>query len=123
VVIALLIVIFTYLVIKLMLNPVYVSDPQPRAGPRAAEVESKIDPNTADWSTLAALPQIGEGRARQIVAYREQFLAQNPGAIAFTGPTDLHRVRGIGVGIVSLIEPYLVFPASQPSTQSTQPVR
>jgi DNA uptake protein ComE-like DNA-binding protein len=116
VLIALLSFILLYLVIRLILNPVHVPDPQPPTGPRAGEIEDRIDPNTADWSTLAALPQIGERRARDIVAYREQFLADNPGKTAFTRAQDLYRVRGFGVAMVSLIEPYLIFPATQPST-------
>jgi hypothetical protein len=120
VLIALLSFIFLYLVFRLILNPSYVSDPQPHEGPRAGEVENRIDPNTADWSTLAALPQIGEKRARDIVAYREQFVAQNPGKVAFTRPEDLYRIRGFGLAMVSLIEPYLIFPKQ--STTTTEPI-
>jgi DNA uptake protein ComE-like DNA-binding protein len=115
--IALLSFIFVYLLIRLIGNPTYVSDPQPRQGARAAEVEDRIDPNTADWSTLAALPQIGERRARDIVAYRERFAAENPGKPAFTRPEDFYRVRGFGTAMVQLMAPYLIFPTSQPSTQ------
>jgi Helix-hairpin-helix motif len=109
--------ILVYLSIRLLMNPSYVSDPQPHVPARGGEVENRIDPNTADWSTLAALPQIGERRARDIVAYREQFAAQNPGQVAFTRAEDLYRIRGFGVALVSLIEPYLVFPGALPSTQ------
>ena len=120
VLIALLSFIFLHLVIRLVLNPSHVADPQPPTGPRADEVENRIDPNTVDWSTLAALPQIGEKRARDIVAYREQFVAENPGKIAFTRAEDLYRIRGFGVAMVSLIEPYLIFPKQTPTT--TQPI-
>jgi DNA uptake protein ComE-like DNA-binding protein len=118
--IALLCLLLVYLLVRLWMNPSYVSDPQPPVPARAAEVENRIDPNTADWSTLAALPQIGERRARDIVAYREQFVAQNPGQVAFARPEDLYRIRGFGVAIVALIEPYLIFPSTQPSTRSAQ---
>jgi hypothetical protein len=120
VLIALLCLICCYLLIRLILNPTYVSDPQPHEGSRAAEVEDRINPNTADWSTLAALPQIGERRARDIVAYREQFVAANPGKVAFARPEDLYRIRGFGVAMVSLIEPYLIFPSTQPATQMSR---
>lgn len=115
VLIALLGALLLYFVIRLLLNPAYVADPQPLAAPRAGEIEDRIDPNTADWSTLAALPMIGETRAREIVAYREQFLARHPGP-AFARPTDLLRIRGIGMAMLSQIEPYLRFTSALPAT-------
>lgn len=92
----------------------YVSDPQPVFPPRAEELADRIDPNTADWQTLAALPGIGEKRARDIVAHREQVLKRNPGRPAFEKSSDLLRIRGIGPAIVSTIEPYLFFPETRP---------
>jgi hypothetical protein len=108
--------ILIYLVLRLVLNPSYVSDPQPHEPPRAKEVEDRIDPNTADWATLAALPQIGEKRARDIVTYREQFVAEHPGRAAFTRPEDFYRMKGFGNAMVAQIEPYLIFPKQNPST-------
>ena len=68
-----------YLGIRLALHRSYVPDPPPPRGPRYDEVVDKIDPNTADVATLAALPMIGEKRAQQIVDFRERRLAQSPG--------------------------------------------
>ena len=117
VIIGLLCLILLYVLVRLIINPTYVSDPQPQTPPRFAELEDRIDPNTADASTLAALPQIGEKRARDIVAYRDQFVADHPGQLAFTKLEDFYRIRGFGAAMVSLMEPYLIFPTSRPSTQ------
>jgi competence ComEA-like helix-hairpin-helix protein len=70
----------------------------------------RLDPNTADWQTLAALPGMGEKHARDIVAYRERFTADHPGKLAFTTAEDMLRIRGIGVATLKTLEPHLVFP-------------
>src|SRR5437764_5897587 len=82
--------------IRLWINSSYVSNPQPLRPSRFDELADKVDPNSADWQTLAALPQLGEKRARQVVAFREEFLAAHPGAIAFERANDLMQIRGIG---------------------------
>ena len=108
-----------YLVIRLMLNPAYVSDPQPLRPSRYDELADKIDPNTADWQTLAALPALGERRAKTIVEYRESFVKQHPERLAFEEPEDLLLVRGIGNAMLATLRPYMLFPsdaAAQPST-------
>ena len=109
-----------YLTIRLIRNPVYVSDPQPRDPPRALELADRIDPNTADVATLAALPMIGQRRAQDIVDYRERFAAQNPGRPAFTRVEDLVRIRGFGGAMIEHVRPYLTFPKPQPPP-ATQP--
>jgi len=107
------------LVILLIRNPVYVSNPQPPVSSRAGEVEDRIDPNSADADMLAALPSIGPQRAQDIVNYREQFVSAHPGELAFSAPQDLMQIRGIGTGIMSQIAPFLRFPpASQPATSA-----
>ncbi|HEV2294047.1 MAG TPA: helix-hairpin-helix domain-containing protein [Tepidisphaeraceae bacterium] len=75
-----------YLIIRLVLNPLYVSDPQPVRPSRYDELADKIDPNTADWQTLAALPGLGEKRARTIIQYREAFTKEHPDHHAFEEP-------------------------------------
>ena len=105
-----------YLTLRLIRNPVYVSDPQPRDGPRAAELADRIDPNTADVAMLAALPMIGQRRAEDIVAYRERFAAQNPGKPAFTRLEDLLRIHGFGTAMIEHLRPYLIFPRASPAT-------
>ena len=99
-----------YLTIRLIRNPIDVADPQPRDGPRAAELADQIDPNTADVATLAALPMIGPRRAQDIVEYRERRTAANPGTPAFTRVEDLLRIRGFGSAMIEHVRPFLTFP-------------
>ncbi len=96
-------------------RPVYVSDPPPAQGARWSDLADKIDPNTADWSELAALPAIGEKRAKAIVAYRETACARNPSEVAFATPNDLLRVPGLGTVLVAQMRPYLEFSTTRPS--------
>ena len=109
--------ILTYLTIRLIRNPMYVSDPQPRDPPRAMELADKIDPNTADAATLAALPMIGPRRAQDIVDHRERYAAQNPGKVAFTRLEDLLRIKGFGTALIEHLRPYLTFPSPRPATR------
>jgi DNA uptake protein ComE-like DNA-binding protein len=119
VLLALLAGLLIYLIVRYLLNPLYVSNPQPVRPPRYDELADKIDPNTADWQTLAALPGLGEKRAKTIIEYRESFTTENPGHLAFAEPEDLMLVRGIGPSMLATLRPYLLFPTSQPTTQST----
>jgi len=122
VLIALLACLVLYLGIRFILNPLYVSDPQPSRPPRYDELADRIDPNTADWQTLAALPALGEKRAKTIVEHREAYTKRNPGRFAFVEPEDLMDVRGIGPSMLATLRPYLLFPATQPTTvPATQP--
>ncbi len=118
VLIALLGCLLGYLIVRQLLNPLYVSNPQPARPPRFDDLADKIDPNTADWQTLAALPGLAEKRAKTIIEYREAFTTQNPGHLAFTEPEDLLLVRGIGPSMLATLRPYLLFP---PTTQPTAP--
>jgi len=67
--------------------------------------DEKIDPNTASWASMARLPGIGPGRAKEICRYRGK-LDVGP---AFTRAEDLQQVKGIGPIIVDGIRPYLTF--------------
>ena len=96
--------------VRLACNPVYVSDPQPALPERFNELADRIDPNTADWQTLAALPTLGEKRAKAVVAYRDRLRARDPGAVAFHKPEDLMAVKGFGQATVNALRPYLIFP-------------
>lgn len=97
-------------------NRIYLPDPLPDEGSRQHQLADRVDPNTADWAALAALPVIGEKKAKDIVAYRDRFIQDRPGELAFTQPSDLQKVKGIGPATVAAIEPYLAFPAA-PTTQ------
>jgi hypothetical protein len=117
VLIALLGCLLVYLVIRLILNPLYVSNPQPARPPRYDDLADKIDPNTADWQALAALPALGEKRAKTIIEYRDAFTKEHPDHLAFEEPEDLLLVRGIGPSMLATLTPYLLFPASGVATQ------
>jgi hypothetical protein len=93
----------------------WLTHPLPAEGPGTADLADRIDPNTADWQTLSALPGIGEKRARQIVEYRETRLADRPGHPAFISIEDLGLVGGIGLETQAKLAPYLMFPSTQPA--------
>jgi DNA uptake protein ComE-like DNA-binding protein len=105
--------------VRALRNPARVADPPPVAGDRANGLATRIDPNTADWPAWAALPLIGEKRAKEIVAFRENWLADHPGEVPFEKPEDLMRVKGIGKATVTALEPYLTFPKRDDA--ATQP--
>lgn len=90
-------------------NPSYVPNPHVEDGKRAGEALSRIDPNTASWQHLAALPGVGENRAKTIIAYREDFLTAHPGERAFRSADDLAHVKGIGPATTQSLIPYLTF--------------
>lgn len=107
---------FLWLCFRVVMNRQYVPDPQPTEGLRARELASRIDPNSADWQTLAAIPTLGEKRAKAIVAYREHVLAQDEHRMAFSTPADLLHVRGIGQATMENLRPYLIFPNEMTAT-------
>jgi competence protein ComEA len=97
-----------------------IADPQPEAGARAGELLDRVDPNTADWAALAALPQIGPAMAKRIVEERQAFVAANPGVTPYRELDDLSRVKGIGPATLATLEPYLIFPGSLPATRPVE---
>ena len=90
-------------------DPVLLPDP-PGDGPRAADLATRIDPNTADAAALAALPGLGQARARAIVAYRAACAGRHPDRPPFAQARDLLPIQGIGVSTIDNLEPYLTFP-------------
>jgi DNA uptake protein ComE-like DNA-binding protein len=107
------------LAIRYHFHRAYVPIEQEAAAPRAPDLLDRVDPNTADWPTLAALPLISKTVAQRIVDERQAFLAAHPGQILFAKPDDLLRIKGIGPATVRTIEPYLTFPPSP--TPATRP--
>jgi hypothetical protein len=98
-------------------NLAHVPDPPPAEGPRFHEVADKLDPNTADAASLAALPMIGDKRAADIVEHREARRASMPQRPVFTRPEDLLQIKGFGAASVETLRPHLMFPAAEtPST-------
>ena len=120
VVLAIIVALLAYLAIEYRLNPKQVSDPQPPEGSRFNELADRLDPNTADAAALAAIPQLGEKKAEQIVEYREDFVHSHPGQPAFTDPRDLLKIKGIGISTMNNMEPFLVFPVKSSATQRSQ---
>ena len=112
VLIGFLIVLALLITLVYALHPTYVSDPQPLVPSRAGELADRIDPNTATQSELAALPLLGERRARDIIAYRERYAADFPGQPAFARVEDLLKIRGIGASVIEQLRPYLIFPSA-----------
>src|SRR5438094_2721448 len=101
VLIAFVLILCLVLLIRLAVNRHYVSDPQPVRSSRSDQLADRLDPNVATWQELAVLPQLGEKRAKEIVAYREQYHADRRGDLAFRKPEDLLVVRGIGVAMLT----------------------
>ena len=102
---------------KTFSNRSIIAYPQAGPGPRALELEDRLDPNSASAAELAALPVIGNRVANQIVAYREEYQRDNRGDVAFKTPDDLLKIHGIGFNVLEQIEPYLKFPTTRaPST-------
>ena len=120
---ALLAVLLVWLTVQYARHRSFVSDPQPAGGSRAEELASRIDPNSADWQTLAAIPTLGPKRAKDIVAYRDRVRLGDANAVAYRTAADLLRIRGIGGATVENLRPYLIFPADSPATQSNRTSR
>ena len=77
------------------------SEAQPPApSPSASEAPGLININTAGSEELQTLPGIGEKRAEDIIAYREE---HGPFRIV----EDITDVGGIGEGILSRIIDYI----------------
>ena len=108
-----------FLAVRSALNPTYVSDPQPERPARFDDLADRIDPNTADWPALAALPGVGEKRAKDIVAFREEAKRDAPSSVVFARPQDMLKVKGVGVAMLEGISPFLAFP--RPETTSSAP--
>lgn len=111
VLVVLLLALVTYGTVRYAMNRSSVPDPQPDQGERFSELADRINPNTADWQTLAVLPGIGEKRAKDIVAKREELSRRR--TPAFGAPEDLYMVDGIGSATVDKLRPYLDFTRGQ----------
>ena len=89
-------------------DPAVVIDGQP------ASLEQQLDPNTADWPSLARLPHVGETLARRLVAFRDQ--NKDASTPAFQSLDDLDKVGGFGPKTRESLRPYLKFPARDAAT-------
>lgn len=113
-------VILVYGLVWRWLRPVVLEDPIQVEPHRVAQVEQRLDPNTATWSELSRLPGIGESLAKAIVAYRESRRAERAegaNSVVFRRAEDLDAVRGIGRATIDRIRPNLRFPAETSSSE------
>ena len=91
-----------------------ILDPPPPYPARYGQLKDRLDPNTATIAELAVLPGIGPSKAEAIVRFRESRPAP-----AFTKPTDLTQVRGIGDITAQKLAPYLYLPDPPNSAAGT----
>lgn len=77
-----------------------------RLGNEEFAVYDTVNPNLAALESLVRLPGIGPATAESIIEYRQD---TPKGKAAFTKPTDLQGVKGIGPKTVEKIEPWLNF--------------
>ena len=109
----LILLILSYLLIRYQFTPARISNPQPIQGPRATDLQDKLDPNTATAEDLSALPNLGPAMARRIIEDRNQFQKQHPNQPAYQKLEDLQRIKGIGAATLENLKPYLSFPTTQ----------
>jgi competence protein ComEA len=105
-----------FLAIESRRKPIEIPDPPTNAFPQADEIMDRVDPNTADAAALAAIPNIGEKRAAQIVEYREEYLQKHPQSLAFNSIDDLRNIKGFGPASATNLAPFLVFLKPSPTT-------
>ncbi len=106
---------FLALIVRLSVNRRFVpADPGP--GERGRELASRLDPNSADWQALAAIPNLGEKRAKDIVTYRDRVRGGRTAVVVFKTVYDLRVIRGIGPAMVEKLRPYLIFPGESPAS-------
>ena len=108
------------LIVALIRKPASILDPMPDKSARFDELVDQIDPNVADAETLSALPQLGPKRAKDIVEYRERIRAGDASRVVFKKLDDLMRVRGIGAAMTEHLNPFLKFPTTAPTTESSR---
>ena len=83
-----------------------------KASAEPAQAEFAVDPNTAPWWELTAVPRIGPATAMKIVDARRRLA--DGGHPVFKSAGDLDVVRGIGPVTVQRIAPYLRFGVDRP---------
>lgn len=80
---------------------VSIEEQIPQSNLDTANTEGKIAVNTATRKELMDLPGIGEKKAQAIIDYRTE---HGP----FTKPSDLTKVKGIGMKMLEKMSPYVV---------------
>jgi competence protein ComEA len=78
------------------------------------KAEFKVDVNTADWTELVTIPEIGQTLAQRIVDYRGQ---HGP----FQSVDDLRHVRGIGPKTLERLKSYVLPLSPSKAVAEAQP--
>ena len=104
------------LLVRFAFNRQYIPIPQPAQPPLAQRLADRLDPNTATAAELIILPQLGEKRAAEIIAFRERFRRRNPTGVPFERLEDLLQINGIGQAMIQTLGPHLVFPTTAPAS-------
>jgi DNA uptake protein ComE-like DNA-binding protein len=115
---ALLAAVFVYVLFERHRRPMVAGDEPAIEPTMIAQVQTRIDPNTARWDELARLPGLGPSLAQAIVAYREEQRAKIPAGhadpvVIFRRLQDLQAIRGLGEKKLRQMGPFLQFPADE----------
>ena len=111
----LVVVLFVLAAVERHRRTLVFQDRPPVEPDRVAQLQTRVDPNTAGWAELARLPNVGASLARSLVAYREERRAKDGSTASNPSPPfqsleDLDAVPGIGPRTLHQIAPYLKFP-------------
>jgi hypothetical protein len=117
----LLAILLMFLVVIYHRNPARLDDPVVVVDGQRVDLEQQLDPNVADWPSLARLPHIGESLARRLVDYRQANAAISADGKAFHSLDDLEKVGGFGPKTRQGLQPYLKFPTEASTTASSSP--
>jgi DNA uptake protein ComE-like DNA-binding protein len=107
--------------VRLIQQPLTIPRQPPAEGPRAGELLTQLDLNSATVAQLSAIPHLGGVKVAAIVAYRDQFTSAHPGQRAFDHFEALYRIKGIGPSAVKLLREYTYIdtPTAAPATAPT----
>jgi competence protein ComEA len=111
VVYALLGVLMLYVLVARYIHPLVLRDEIGVEPAHVAQVEHRLDPNTAEWPELANLPDVGETLAKRIVDYRERRRKITGSPVVFGRIEDLQAVSGLGPKTTEGLAPHLRFPS------------
>ncbi len=74
-----------------------------------ANMNHRINPNTAEVESLIRLPDIGFSRADAIILYRDMYSNNNGNKRVFKTSDDLQNIKGIGPKTIRNMSQWLKF--------------